>query len=148
MGSSSIAPKGLAKESNKGVDRVNILKRKKLSVVHCQGSEYTIKSSGVSSVLMEGSALVSKDHGAALMDAGSLVFSPNGKTQGGEIGAKELAPYGGPTATTSLMDMQDDGIGIVKFLRGKDFFITGATGFLAKGISSCVVSLSLLIIKI
>lgn len=27
----------------------------------------------------------------------------------------------------------DGGIGIVNFLRGKAFFITGATGFLAKG---------------
>ena len=33
-----------------------------------------------------------------------------------------------------------DGIGIVNYLRGKNYFITGATGFLAKGIGFlCVV---------
>ncbi|KAJ6425732.1 hypothetical protein OIU84_026332 [Salix udensis] len=47
-----------------------------------------------------------------------------------EIAVKDLVPYGGPTSS-SLVDMQD-GIGIVKFLGGKGFFISGATGFLAK----------------
>lgn len=28
---------------------------------------------------------------------------------------------------------KDEGIGIVKFIKGKNFFITGATGFLGKG---------------
>lgn len=31
------------------------------------------------------------------------------------------------------------GIGIAKFLRGKSFFITGATGFLAKGDHHCFI---------
>ncbi|PSS36284.1 Fatty acyl-CoA reductase [Actinidia chinensis var. chinensis] len=95
-----------------------LLKRKK-SVVYCQSSGNTVKSTMVSSVLTERSALV---------DAGSLVLSTNGKNQP-EIEVKDLVPFGGPN--TSVLDM-DDGIGIVKFLRGKSFLITGATGFLAK----------------
>ncbi|PNX76022.1 fatty acyl-CoA reductase 2-like protein [Trifolium pratense] len=89
-----------------------------------------IKSSNMSSVL---SSLVSSDHAATtLMDAGSLVLSPNGKTQG-DIVVKDMVPYGGTTSTTTLINgLEDDGIGIVKFLRGKKFFVTGATGFLAK----------------
>jgi len=90
-----------------------------------------IKSSGLSSVLTERSSLVGTDNAAAtLMEAGSLVLSQNGKSQA-EIVVKDLVPYGGPTTLIGL----EDGIGIVKFLRGKKFFITGATGFLAKGIS-------------
>ncbi|PPR98525.1 hypothetical protein GOBAR_AA22138 [Gossypium barbadense] len=65
------------------------------------------------------------DRSAALMDAGSLIVSPNQA----DIAVKDLVPYGG--STTSLVELQD-GIGIVKFLRGKEFFITGSTGFLAK----------------
>ncbi|XP_038883521.1 fatty acyl-CoA reductase 2, chloroplastic-like [Benincasa hispida] len=54
-----------------------------------------------------------------------VLAPPNGKSD--EIDVKSLVPYGG------LVDMDEDGgIGIVKFLRGKVFFITGATGFLAK----------------
>ena len=104
--------------------------RRKKNVVYCQGGGNVIKSSGMSSVLTERSALVSTDHAATLMDAGSLVLSQNGKSQA-EIVVKDLVHYGGPTSTT-LIGLED-GIGIVKFLRGKKFFITGATGFLAKG---------------
>ncbi|KAJ1423306.1 hypothetical protein SESBI_12517 [Sesbania bispinosa] len=104
--------------------------RRKTNVVFCQGGGNVIKSSGgLSSVLTERSSLVNTDHAATLMDAGSLVLSQNGKSQA-EIGVKDLVPYGGPTSTT-LIGLED-GIGIVKFLRGKKFFITGATGFLAK----------------
>ena len=99
-----------------------LLKRKK-SVVYCQSSGNTVKSTVVSSVLTERSALV---------DAGSLVLSTNGKNQP-EIEVKDLVPFSGPN--TSVLEM-DDGIGIVKFLRGKSFLITGATGFLAKGTCS------------
>lgn len=65
------------------------------------------------------------------MEAGSLVLSPNGT--GENIAVKEMMPYGG-TQSHSLVETDDGiGIGIVQFLRGKSFFITGATGFLAKG---------------
>ncbi|KAL1554557.1 Fatty acyl-CoA reductase 2 [Salvia divinorum] len=80
--------------------------RSRSSMVCCQTGSHAIKSTGISSVLTEtSSALISQDHGPALMETGSLVLSPNGK---------------------------DEGIGIVKFLRGKTFLITGATGFLGK----------------
>lgn len=72
----------------------------------CQSGSHAIKSTGISSVLTNTSALISQDNGSVLMEAGSLVLCPNGK---------------------------DEGIGIVKFLRGKTFLITGATGFLGKG---------------
>lgn len=75
-----------------------------------------VKSSGFSSALTEREAL--------------LVLSPNGKTQA-EIAVKDLVPYGEPSS--SLLEV-DDGIGIVKFLKGKGFLVTGATGFLAKGV--------------
>lgn len=100
-------------------------RRKNTNVVFCQGGGNVTKSSGLSSVLTErssSSSLVSADHAATLMDAGSLA----------EIVVKDMVPYGGPTSTT-LIGLED-GIGIAKFLRGKKFFITGATGFLAKGI--------------
>ena len=75
--------------------------------------------------------MVNADRSAAIMDAGNLIVSPNpnGNNQA-DIAVKDLVPYGG--STTSLVELQE-GIGIVKFLRGKDFFITGSTGFLAKG---------------
>ncbi|KAL0544406.1 hypothetical protein IC582_019521 [Cucumis melo] len=51
-----------------------------------------------------------------------VLAPPNGKSD--EIAVKSLVPY---------VDMDEDGgIGIVKFLGGKVFFITGATGFLGK----------------
>ncbi|WVY97448.1 hypothetical protein V8G54_029599 [Vigna mungo] len=103
--------------------------RRKTSVVYCQGEGNVIKSSGFSSVLTERSSLVGTDNNTAatLMEAGSLVLSQNVKNQA-EIVVKDLMPYGAPTTLIGL----EDGIGIVKFLRGKKFFITGATGFLAK----------------
>lgn len=116
--------------------------RRKGNVVYCQGGgKNVIKSSSsgsLSSVLTERSSLVGTDHEAAvtLMDAGSLVLSQNGKSQA-EIVVKDLVPYGG---TTTLIGLED-GIGIVKFLGGKKFFITGATGFLAKGILSNIYTL-------
>ncbi|KAL5545600.1 hypothetical protein UlMin_005287 [Ulmus minor] len=113
LGSSlSIARTKLARVSEK---RDRCFLRKKKSLVYCQGGGNAIKTSGISSVLT--------DHGSA------VVLSPNGKNQTENIAVKDLVPYGGPQSTS--VEMQD-GIGIVKFLRGKSFFITGATGFLAK----------------
>lgn len=126
---SSVAPIKLIRVSDKS-DRC-FLSRKK-NVVYCQGSGNVVKSSGFSSVLTEREALASTDHSAALRDAGNLVLSPNGKSQA-EIAGKDLVTYEEPS--TPLGEVHD-GIGIVKFLRGKGFLITGATGFLAKGIMS------------
>ncbi|XP_057983479.1 fatty acyl-CoA reductase 2, chloroplastic [Malania oleifera] len=105
------------------------LGRRRKSLVHCQSSGNAVKSGGLASVFTERSNLASSDQSAALMDAGSLVLTPNGKSQG-DIAVKDLVPYGGGE-TKSLVGVQE-GIGIVKFLRGKSFFVTGATGFLAK----------------
>lgn len=91
--------------------------------MHCQGGGKTTRSSGVSSALKERSTVTDTA-------AGSLVLSPNGKGHA-EIVVQDLVPFGGQA--TSLVELQD-GIGIVKFLKAKNFFITGATGFLAKGI--------------
>ncbi|KAK3227145.1 hypothetical protein Dsin_007007 [Dipteronia sinensis] len=94
------------------------------SVVYCQGGGNKKRS-----------IVVEKDQkSAALMDAGNLVLSPqNGKSQIDQINVvKDMVPFGGATTTTSLVDDVQHGIGIVNFLRGKSFFITGATGFLSK----------------
>ncbi|KAK4581832.1 hypothetical protein RGQ29_025121 [Quercus rubra] len=125
LNSSSAAPIKLLRIPEK---RDRCFLRRKRSVVYCQESGKVVKPSGISSVFTERAALVSTDHSAALRDAGSLILSPNGNSQA-EIAVKDLVPYGGPT--TSLVEMHD-GIGIVKFLRGKGFLITGGTGFLAK----------------
>lgn len=91
--------------------------------MHCQGGGKTTRSSGVSPALKERSTVTDTA-------AGSLVLSPNGKGHA-EIVVQDLVPFGGQA--TSLVELQD-GIGIVKFLKAKNFFVTGATGFLAKGI--------------
>ncbi|KAI3446393.1 hypothetical protein Pfo_003058 [Paulownia fortunei] len=115
----SIAPSGVVKVSNYKHGR--LFSKNKKSMICCQSGNHAIKSSGISSVLTETSALISPDHGPALMEAGSLVLSPNGK---------DLKSPGGQS--TSVVEIHDEGIGIVKFLRGKTFLITGATGFLGK----------------
>ncbi|WCJ34088.1 Fatty acyl-CoA reductase 2 chloroplastic [Euphorbia peplus] len=93
------------------------LRRGIKSIVYCQsGGNKAIRSSssGISSILTERSnslALIGEE--AAVMESG--------------IAIKEFDhSYNG-----SLLEVQQ-GIGIVKFLGGKSFFITGATGFLAK----------------
>ena len=74
--------------------------------------------------------VVRAEHGGAVMEAAESVVLGQPKGKSDEIGVKGLGPpYGG-----LVDDMHEDGgIGIVKFLRGKVFFITGSTGFLAKG---------------
>lgn len=83
------------------------------NTVYCQSgggaNNKAIRSSGLSSVLTD-RTLIGEDQGHSASNI--------------EIGVKEF--------DHSLLEMQQ-GIGIVKFLGGKGFFITGATGFLAKG---------------
>lgn len=117
----SIASSSVVKVSNYKHGRLS--SQNKSSMVCCQSGNNAIKFSGISSVLTETSPLISPDHGPALMEAESLVLSSNGK---------DLASPGGQS--TSVAEMLDEGIGIVKFLRGKTFLITGATGFLGKGV--------------
>ncbi|XP_076907948.1 fatty acyl-CoA reductase 2, chloroplastic-like [Bidens hawaiensis] len=79
---------------------------------------------GVSSILTKRSALVNVDPGTALLDTENLVLTPNGK---------DLVSYNDATNGNSVMGMNDDdGIGIINVLKGKGFFVTGATGFLGK----------------
>ncbi|XVF75988.1 hypothetical protein PTKIN_Ptkin13bG0231500 [Pterospermum kingtungense] len=122
----SVAPSTVAKVSNK----YDSLRRKKTNFVHCQESGKAMKANGVSSVSRDRPKTVHADRSTAIMDAGSLIVSPNTNWNSqADIAVKDLVPYGG--STTSLVELQE-GIGIVKFLRGKHLFITGSTGFLAK----------------
>ncbi|KAK4776159.1 hypothetical protein SAY87_024120 [Trapa incisa] len=101
--------------------------------VHCQGGGNVVKSSvGVSSTssstFTEMERLQADPAGTAVMEGGSLVLAPNGRTE--NVAVKEMMPYG-INQGHSLVEM-DGGVGIIRFLRGKRLFITGATGFLAK----------------
>ncbi|KNA15451.1 hypothetical protein SOVF_097950 [Spinacia oleracea] len=103
-------------------------KTRKKGFVHCQSGSNVTKSDKFSPILSERSTSKNQGHGAAIMDpSSSLVLNPNGKNSA-EIIAKDLTPYNG----ASTLAHAQEGIGIVKFLRGKTFFVTGATGFLAK----------------
>ncbi|XP_021745855.1 fatty acyl-CoA reductase 2-like [Chenopodium quinoa] len=104
-------------------------KTRKKCYVHCQSGSNVTKSDKFTPILSERSTSKNTGHGAAIMDpSSSLVLNPNGKNSA-DLVAKDLAPYNG--ASSTLAQVQE-GIGIVKFLRGKTFFVTGATGFLAK----------------
>ncbi|KAJ4971515.1 hypothetical protein NE237_004614 [Protea cynaroides] len=97
---------------------------KNKNTVCCQSNGNVTTFGGLSSVLTERlipTPMIEKiDHESCRVDAGSLVSSSN---------EKDLVPFNG--TPTTMMEVSD-GIGIVKFLRGKQLFITGATGFLAK----------------
>ncbi|KAK6289579.1 hypothetical protein POUND7_001120 [Theobroma cacao] len=88
LNSFSVSPSKLATVSN----NCNSWRKKNI-FVHCQGSGNAVKTSGVSSVLRERSKMVNADRGATVMDAGSLVMSPNGNSQA-DIALKDLVPYG------------------------------------------------------
>ncbi|CAN4096693.1 unnamed protein product [Withania somnifera] len=93
------------------------------NMVYCQTSgTNAIKLGNLSSVITERSSVISSE------TLGSLVLTPNGSSHT-EIKVKDLVPY---CQSNSLKERHDDGIGITKFLRGKAFLITGATGFLGK----------------
>ena len=125
--SSSFSPSKPARVPEKH-DR-SLLRRKKISLVHCQGGGNAIKTNVLTQ--RAASSAAGTDHGAAVVEKGSLVLAPNGKSQADNVAVKDLVTYQGSQSTSSLEI--HDGIGIVNFLRGKSFFVTGATGFLAKG---------------
>ncbi|KAK1426223.1 hypothetical protein QVD17_14892 [Tagetes erecta] len=95
-------------------------------LMYCQSEGNVSRANGVSSILTERSALVNADHGTVVLDAESLVLAPNGNVNG-----QELVSYNG-AQNGSVMGVNGDGIGIVNVLKGKKFFVTGATGFLGK----------------
>ncbi|KAI4365426.1 hypothetical protein MLD38_021410 [Melastoma candidum] len=102
-----------------GKSRLCLPRRNSGCLVFCRGDN-VYKSGSVTW------PLASPDHGAVLMDPGSFIITPSGNDQ---AAVKDLVPYSGQIP--SLVQMEG-GIGITRFLRGKNFFITGATGFLAK----------------
>ncbi|KAL7616493.1 fatty acyl-CoA reductase 2, chloroplastic [Lactuca sativa] len=83
-------------------------------LMNCQSEGNVIKTNGVSvsvsSSFTKRSVLVNADPGTALLDTGRSVLPPNGSVYNGA----------------------QSGIGIVNILKGKAFFVTGATGFLGK----------------
>lgn len=125
----TIDPKGL-ELSHK--NQRFLAKTKKKDFIHCQSGRNVTKSDKFAPVLPERSTPKIPSHGTTIIDSsGGLVMSPNGKNSGDQILVKDLTPpYNG--VSTTLGQVQE-GIGIVKFLREKTFFVTGATGFLAKG---------------
>ncbi|KAL8136269.1 hypothetical protein AgCh_010747 [Apium graveolens] len=124
LSSIPIAPK---KPSRLSQMQSRCLLTKRNGMIYCQSGKNVVKTSKVSSVLTERSTIISPDTGSSLLDAaGSLVLNPNGNRQT-DIVNNDLLSYNG-----TPMDVHEKGIGIVKYLRGKGFLITGATGFLAK----------------
>ncbi|KVI00065.1 Fatty acyl-CoA reductase [Cynara cardunculus var. scolymus] len=111
------------------------LSKKKINcLLYCQSEGNMNTTNGVSSVLTKRSVLVNADPGTALLDTESLVLAPNGNGQPdscNNTATKDLLPYNG-AQNASMMDMNENGIGIVSILKGKRFFVTGATGFLGK----------------
>ncbi|KAL5976734.1 hypothetical protein ACLOJK_021067 [Asimina triloba] len=94
--------------------------KKKQNLVWCRNNSGNMEASFVSKTMETGVMVADPNNG--LMNDGSLLLSPNA--------LEELVPDYSGMATT-LPDFRQ-GLGIVRFLRGKGFFITGATGFLAK----------------
>lgn len=83
----------------------------------------------VSSLLKDRGQVLIREQSSPAMDAETLVLSPNGNGRAIEInGVKTLMPFNG----AAMVGMKE-GLGIVSFLQGKKFLITGSTGFLAKG---------------
>ncbi|VYS57072.1 unnamed protein product [Arabidopsis thaliana] len=82
----------------------------------------------VSSLLKDRGQVLIREQSSPAMDAETLVLSPNGNGRTIEInGVKTLMPFSG----ASMVGMKE-GLGIISFLQGKKFLITGSTGFLAK----------------
>ncbi|CAI9779415.1 unnamed protein product [Fraxinus pennsylvanica] len=123
----SVASKWVVKASDKN-------KQKQVYCHQVGGGPHAIKSSGMSSVLIEKSTVISTDHGRGIMESGNVVSTSNGNTQAtADIAVKDLVPYGGGSSTlVDRHDDHDDGIGIVNFLRGKSLLITGATVLIEK----------------
>ncbi|KAI3677016.1 hypothetical protein L1987_86634 [Smallanthus sonchifolius] len=101
------------------------LSKKKINcLMYCLNEGNVGRTNGVPSILTKRSALVNADPGTVVLDSENLVLAPNGN-------GNDLVSYNG-AQNGSVMDMDGDGIGIVNILKGKRFFVTGATGFLGK----------------
>ncbi|XP_051140653.1 fatty acyl-CoA reductase 2, chloroplastic-like [Andrographis paniculata] len=95
----------------------------RLQVYSMQSGNHAIKSTPPSS------ARISPTVGSS-----SLVLSPNGKELSTSTSVVEINGEGrGEGEAEAVRDQEGEkGIGIVQFLKGKTFLITGATGFLGK----------------
>ncbi|KAL0837902.1 hypothetical protein Bca101_089792 [Brassica carinata] len=82
----------------------------------------------VSSLLKDRGQVLIREQSSPAMDAETLVLSPNVNGTAIEMnGVKTLMPFNG-----AAMVGIKQGLGIVSYLQGKTFLITGSTGFLAK----------------
>jgi hypothetical protein len=82
------------------------------NIVCCQNKENAGSYESLSAVLTQSNGITSTD---MVVESGTRTI---------------------PTTTTTIPLMKPcDGIGIVSYLKGKNYLITGATGFLAKGIA-------------
>ncbi|CAN6991896.1 unnamed protein product [Brassica rapa subsp. trilocularis] len=82
----------------------------------------------VSSLLKDRGQVLIREQSSPAMDAETLVLSPNVNGTVIEMnGVKTLMPFNG-----AAMVGIKQGLGIVSYLQGKTFLITGSTGFLAK----------------
>ncbi|GJV08474.1 fatty acyl-CoA reductase 2-like protein [Tanacetum coccineum] len=126
LGSSSIVQKGIVtlEVNNNDMSKPWLFKKKIKCLMCCQSDQgNVIRSStpnGVVSKQTKRLALVNADTGMAVLD-----------TQSYTAASKELVSYNG-AQNASLIGVNGDGIGIVNVLKGKGFFVTGATGFLGK----------------
>lgn len=97
---------------------------KKMNIlVRCHNNGNVRSLNGFPSVLNE--RLVKK------ANEESVLFSSNVKNQD-EIGMMDLVPRKGAKPSSPSGNFSE-GIGIIRYLQAKQLFITGATGFLAKG---------------
>nr|GEY52763.1 fatty acyl-CoA reductase 2-like [Tanacetum cinerariifolium] len=126
LGSSSIVQKGIVtlEVNNNDMSKPWLFKKKIKCLMCCQSDQgNVIRSStpnGVVSKQTKRLAVVNADTGMAVLDTQS--YTP---------ASKELVSYNG-AQNASLIGVNGDGIGIVNVLKGKGFFVTGATGFLGK----------------
>ncbi|XP_071690432.1 fatty acyl-CoA reductase 2, chloroplastic-like [Rutidosis leptorrhynchoides] len=111
-----------------GNDHTNypwLFKKKINCVMYCCHSEGdVIKTNGLPPVSNKRSVLVNADPGTALLDTENLVLVPNGNGS--------VLYNGSQNASVMGVNGNGIGIGIVNVLKGKGFFVTGATGFLGK----------------
>ncbi|XP_038972039.1 fatty acyl-CoA reductase 2, chloroplastic-like [Phoenix dactylifera] len=101
-----------------------LMRKKHTNIVRCQGNGNVRNPNGYPPVVTErpAAATVTEDH---------MVFSSNVKIRK-DVGMMDLTSYKETTAPGTSETYVSEGIGIVRFLRGKKFLITGATGFLGK----------------
>lgn len=108
------------------------MRKKYTNIVRCHGNGNLRNPNGRPPIVITerpAAATVTEDH---------MVFSSNAKIRN-DVGVMDLTSYKETTALGISETYLGEGIGIVRFLRGKQFLITGATGFLGKGDKFCII---------